>query len=312
MLPNEQDDLVLRLLDGKSSRNEIVLCAGKALPPFVLGRRGAWSVNAAHVADAHVVLAFNGRSLFVCAFRREVASLDGVALDNRWTEAAVPVELRFGGARVSISRRSEVSVAEAAPPDEATRVADLRPRAAAIAASAVRAPLGEAVTRVAEIDVPAAARGPSSEDITIPPRPAPPMVRPPSRPIRIARKARVAPLALDSRSRTSTEESVPESPIAALTTELLRGLGAPDDGSARRPARRAAAMAPPAPAPHGVRLPGLRDTRTPERRALDTCASGRDAEAAEQYEALALAQPEKLAFREAARILRARSSTHDE
>jgi hypothetical protein len=52
--------------------------------------------------------------------------------------------------------------------------------------------------------------------------------------------------------------------------------------------------------------PGLRDTRTAERRALDTAASGQDSSAAEQYEALAATHPENVAFREAARILRER------
>ncbi|MDB4937209.1 MAG: Cell division protein FtsK [Labilithrix sp.] len=52
--------------------------------------------------------------------------------------------------------------------------------------------------------------------------------------------------------------------------------------------------------------PALRDARTAERRALDAAASGQDAAAAEQYDALAAAHPETVAFREAARILRGR------
>lgn len=56
----------------------------------------------------------------------------------------------------------------------------------------------------------------------------------------------------------------------------------------------------------------LRDSRTAERRALDTAASGQDAAAAEQYQALAAAHPETVAFREAARILRGRvANRHD-
>ena len=54
---------------------------------------------------------------------------------------------------------------------------------------------------------------------------------------------------------------------------------------------------------------GLHETRTPERRALDTVASGLDGAAADQYEALAAAHPESIAFREAARILRERGAT---
>jgi len=54
---------------------------------------------------------------------------------------------------------------------------------------------------------------------------------------------------------------------------------------------------------------GLHETRTAERRALDTVASGLDSAAADQYEALAAAHRENVAFREAARILRARGRT---
>ena len=58
--------------------------------------------------------------------------------------------------------------------------------------------------------------------------------------------------------------------------------------------------------------PALRDARTAERRALDAAASGQDAAAAEQYDALAAAHPETVAFREAARILRGRAANrHD-
>jgi hypothetical protein len=58
--------------------------------------------------------------------------------------------------------------------------------------------------------------------------------------------------------------------------------------------------------------PALRDARTAERRALDTAASGQEAAAAEQYDALAAAHPETVAFREAARILRGRvANRHD-
>jgi hypothetical protein len=52
----------------------------------------------------------------------------------------------------------------------------------------------------------------------------------------------------------------------------------------------------------------VRDTRSAERRALDAAASGQDAMAAEQYEALAVAHPESAPFREAARILRERAA----
>jgi hypothetical protein len=71
-----------------------------------------------------------------------------------------------------------------------------------------------------------------------------------------------------------------------------------------------AVVAPGGPVKAGA--PALRDARTAERRALDTAASGQEAAAAEQYDALAAAHPETVAFREAARILRGRvANRHD-
>lgn len=103
---NRAEDLVVRLLDGRSEQRVLVLEAGKPQRPFAVGRQSNWTVDAAHVAAAHVVLAYNGTDLYVCAVRGERALLDGKPLGRRWTLAAVPGELRFGGARLVIRTRA--------------------------------------------------------------------------------------------------------------------------------------------------------------------------------------------------------------
>ena len=118
-------DVVLRLLDGRSEQRELVLGGGRARPPFALGRRGGWRIDAGHVAEAHVMLAFNGSNLYVCASRGEKALLDGVPLDGQWRQASTPSELRFGSARMSIGRRAGPEEETQLPNSEATRIADV-------------------------------------------------------------------------------------------------------------------------------------------------------------------------------------------
>jgi hypothetical protein len=105
----------------------------------------------------------------------------------------------------------------------------------------------------------------------------------------------------------------------AITTPRSAVVAAPVASSLPKPAPSAAAVAPVATVASEPKGPvkesraGLHDTRSAERRALDTVASGLEASASEQYDALAGAHPENVAFREAARILRERSATtsHD-
>ncbi|MBS2011786.1 MAG: hypothetical protein JST00_02635 [Deltaproteobacteria bacterium] len=238
-------DLVLRILDGRSDRTEVVLRAGTPLPPFAVGSSSPWKVTAPHVQGMHVMIAFNGASLFVCALPGSAASLGGAPLDARWVEVRVPTELRFGGARIFVDRSSAGAPAAAAShptkrDDDVTVVGnaqevDLHPA------------LTEAVTRIADVEVPDEARGPSSQEITTPPSPALPMPRPPSRPIRLVRKApassRTAPIDIvpprllariapapratevtETSDHALTSEDAPHSPAGALTEQLLRGL----------------------------------------------------------------------------------------
>jgi len=116
-MPPSRHDIVLRLLDGRSDQRELVLEGGLPIPPFVVGSRGPWRIDGSHVAGAHVMLAFNGKTLYVRAFRGEKALLDGAPLDGRWRESELPGELRFGSARVSIGRRAGPEDATVIPGD---------------------------------------------------------------------------------------------------------------------------------------------------------------------------------------------------
>ncbi len=193
---NRADDLVVRLIDGRSEQGMLVLERGAAQRPLVVGREGAWTVEAGHVAAAHVVLAFNGSELYLCAVRGERALLDGKPLGRRWTLANVPAELRFGSARLVIRTRSgdEQTVAALPEPkltlrvEEPTTIDELR------LAEALRLSMEDArMPATAEIDVPVAPqRRPRV------PTPTPPARRPAIRPIvvRISHLLR----GLDSRS----------------------------------------------------------------------------------------------------------------
>jgi hypothetical protein len=242
MLRNDPNaDVVVRLLDGQSDKREIVLNGGRSAEPFAVGSRSAWRVSAAHVSGAHVMLAFNGSRLFVCAFPGQMALLDGVPLDARWTEAATPSELRFGGARLSIGRRAGHDDPTQVPYDEATRLADARqiapqrtPRMLGEDAvtsfddDKLRAALAlctreDEVTRIAEVDVPPAAKGPSNEDTTASPSPPPPAPRPVNHTMRIVRKP-VEPPRPSAQMRAEPEPPAPLTPSGAMTAALLAGL----------------------------------------------------------------------------------------
>lgn len=195
---NRAEDLVVRLLDGRSEQSMLVLERGTARRPLVVGREGAWTVNAVHVAAAHVVLAFNGSELYVCAVRGERALLDGKTLGRRWTLAAVPGELRFGSARLVIRTRAgdEETVAALPEPNPTPRVEEPTTIDEIRLAEALRLSMEDArMPATAEIDVPVTPRrGPRVPT----PTPTPPMRRPAIRPI-------VVPIAhllrgLDSRS----------------------------------------------------------------------------------------------------------------
>lgn len=454
MLPSEPKDVVLRLLDGRSERREMVLRGGRERPPFAVGQESAWRIEAGHVAAAHVMLAFNGAALYVCALPGEKAMLDGEPLGTRWVEAAVPSVLRFGSARLSIGGRAgpeeetQLPAPRHARDEEVTCFDEARLREA-LAASILN---GE-ITCIAEVEIPAAARRPlpvtgarpvlpdSARTLAAPPAaeipeerpredsegeaatssmpptipsdgllavapPLPPPLPPPPPSFSFGRtfaavRAEPAlarpssptiaiPLEPAARGRAgdslaAIESSVVESSALAVSGENTAGpLPAAAPGPwgrvleawqrASRPQRALAILmgpavigallslrsapvvqqaapsadlddvavvapeaapiaAAPIPAARGAvatsKAPagaagaaaataaerpktaavGLHETRTPERRALDTVASGLDSAAADQYEALAAAHPESVAFREAARILRERGAT---
>ncbi len=180
---NRAEDLVVRLLDGRSEQRVLVLEAGTPQRPFAVGRQSNWTVDAAHVAAAHVILAFNGAELYVCAVRGERALLDGKPLGRRWTLAAVPCELRFGSARLVVRTRAgdEETVSPLAdstkPPrdlEEHTTIDELR------LAEALRLSMEDArMPATAEVDVPMAPPRRSSRVAT----PTSPIRRPAIRPI---------------------------------------------------------------------------------------------------------------------------------
>jgi hypothetical protein len=107
-----KEDVVVRLLEGRSDRRELVLEGGHSRRPFTVGNRSEWCVDAGHVAAAHVMLAFNGAELYVRAIPGAKALLDGEPLDGRWVVASMPSELRFGRARLVISMRTDAAARE--------------------------------------------------------------------------------------------------------------------------------------------------------------------------------------------------------
>lgn len=418
MLPNSaRGDVVLRLLDGRSEQRELVFEGGRARTPFALGSRGGWRIDAGHVAEAHVLLAFNGHHLYVCASRDEMALLDGVPLDAQWREAPTPSELRFGSARMSIGRRAGPEEDTQSPEPEATRMVDmcLPKRAPTLLRSPrddedtcfdeerLRAALAlsrqdEDVTRIAELDAPAVAtkvalpfRRPAIRTIRMPTASrlsSMPPTNPSEAPFRVAPSrpsspTMAVPLPSDvesgalavsgetslvtstappvsSRVPSAAPEAVPRGKVgelahgwkqaslakraivvlmlpalicalfamrrparvsaepavavaSAVAVESAAAVAVPSARAAASPSVGAAPIASAAPITSAAPIArskadaaGIRDTRTAERRALDTVASGLDASAVEQYEVLAREHPDNLAFLEAARILRQR------
>ena len=162
----EKGPVVVRLLDGESERQELVLEVGRSTAPFALGTRAGWRIEGRDVADAHVMIAWNGTRLFVGSVSGREALLDGFPLAPRWTEVRVPSELRFGGARLSIARhprRPDGGEPEAVSrSDEATSSDDERLQAA------LQLSREEEATCIAEVIAPAEARLPTKGIRTTP------------------------------------------------------------------------------------------------------------------------------------------------
>jgi hypothetical protein len=275
MPPTSNGDVVLYLLDGRSDRQEVVLAQGQSVPPFAAGRDVGWRVSATEVVGAHVLFAFNGARLFVCALRGAPADLDGAPLDARWTEAAVPSELRFGGARIRIGRPTAqeeapeptlVSVdaqehaqgqeAPHAADGDATRIVDLQTLAANARARAQRDAattcLDEARLQAA-LRLCAAAADEAEPDAVAkrtwePTKGVPSSRAPASRPVPWTAMRR--PQVRLARRDASTPDAPPTAASLTrserMTTALLAGLDAPrrraferSAGEATKPAARA-------------------------------------------------------------------------
>jgi len=246
---NDKSDVVLRLLDGRSEQRELVLDGGLPRPPFAVGSGGAWCVEGGHVAKAHVMLAFNGAQLYVCAAPGEKALLDGAALDARWIEAAMPSVLRFGSARLSIGRRSGPEEETQIPRpshDEATRIADVRvsPAARSVRSpredeatcfdderlqAALRLSVKEEVTCVPEVAAPVAARSAPAGTTPMRPLRRPAirtlvMTRPPPLPIpKTPLPERAAPAVLRDVPQSARTLAAPEMVSAGVVEEASEG-----------------------------------------------------------------------------------------
>ena len=125
----DERDIVLRVVRGHSDAPQFLLTGGDAKRAFSIGRDGEWKIDAADVAGEHVWLAFNGKTLYACACPGETATLGGVELGAQWLEVPVPIELRFGAARIVVGRRAtqdeETMVRATGDVDEPTSVNDV-------------------------------------------------------------------------------------------------------------------------------------------------------------------------------------------
>jgi|GEM_PF-3154333 len=176
--------IVIRLVDGSSEQQELVLEMGRPIPPMMLGGQADWKIAGHEIADAHVILAWNGRSIYVATSRGQKALLDGFPLSTRWTEVRMPGELRFGEACLTIGRRAGPDDTTAPPRDRArrahvhhtTRGAPRRLRRDDEATcpdeervqAALRLACQSESTCIADVVIPPAARRPSADETVAP------------------------------------------------------------------------------------------------------------------------------------------------
>ncbi|MBX3186204.1 MAG: hypothetical protein KF819_04280 [Labilithrix sp.] len=258
--------MVLQLLADAREPRELVLQAGLAVPPFAIGAHPTFAPVSERFAGAHVMAAFNGHTLFVCSLHGENARLGGARLDARGVEVVEPVELCFGGARINIRRQSRAAAPTYVVDAEATRIAAVIPKARraqaqdhadeltrideTALATALRRSIPDAeATRIVDVDVPAAAKGPSNQDVTLLPSPPTPAARPVTRTVQLVRR-RIRSLPDAAVERV---EEAPLSPASELTAQVLAGLDARRrEARFETPARarvRAEELAPPSSVP---------------------------------------------------------------
>jgi hypothetical protein len=93
--------LLLSVVAGRAAQRNRTLRWGNNVPPFSIGRGGDWCVSAPGVADAHLLLAFDGTRLRVASVSpRSQVRVHGAALPPSWTELTLPAEIQFGEARL--------------------------------------------------------------------------------------------------------------------------------------------------------------------------------------------------------------------
>jgi hypothetical protein len=195
--------VVIRLLDGQSDQQELLLEVGRPISPLALGARATWRIEGKDVAAVHVLLAWSGSSLFVGATRGQYALLDGFPLAKQWTEVKAPAELCFGGALLSITKRAHRDEL-AAPPqakrlrrdDESTCSDDARLQAAL---ELVR---GEEPTCVAEVVIPPEAKPSTGGTARMKPLGRRPAVRPIVWPMHDSERTLIVPGGPASATRT--------------------------------------------------------------------------------------------------------------
>lgn len=93
--------LLLSVVAGRAAQRNRTLRWGNNVPTFSVGRGGDWCVSAPGVADAHLLLAFDGARLRIASVSpRSEVKVHGAALSPSWTELTLPAEIQFGEARV--------------------------------------------------------------------------------------------------------------------------------------------------------------------------------------------------------------------
>ncbi|HEU4580336.1 MAG TPA: hypothetical protein VFS67_18900 [Polyangiaceae bacterium] len=93
--------LLLSLVAGRAAQRNRTLRWGDDVPAFSVGRGGDWCISAPGVADAHVLLAFDGARLRVASVSpRSAVKVHGAALPPGWSELTLPAEIQFGEARL--------------------------------------------------------------------------------------------------------------------------------------------------------------------------------------------------------------------
>jgi hypothetical protein len=96
--------LIVELRVGRASPRGLRLAPGRRIPPFTVGRRGTWCIDASGVADVAAHLEFDGESLLVACAPDGNALLDGRPVGPAATVVSPPAVLALGEARLLVDR----------------------------------------------------------------------------------------------------------------------------------------------------------------------------------------------------------------